>query len=75
MDDLLDIIKTRRSVRKYINQEIPEEQLKKIFEAGRWSPSIVNRQPRIFVVVKDKEARKKIGDSSKFYLIANKHIS
>lgn len=75
MDDILDIIKTRRSVRKYSNQEITEEQLKKILEAGRWSPSAVNRQPWSFVVVKDKEARKKIGDASKFYLIANKHVS
>ncbi|MCG2821432.1 MAG: nitroreductase family protein, partial [Candidatus Atribacteria bacterium] len=59
MHDILNLIKTRRSVRKYKSQEVPEECLNKILGATRWSPSAANRQPWRFIVVRDKETRKK----------------
>lgn len=74
-DNVLNIIKTRRSVRRYKSQEVPEECLNKILEAARWSPSAVNRQPWRFIVVRDKEIRKKLGDSARFYFVVNRQVS
>lgn len=74
-DSVLNLIKTRRSVRRYKSQEVPEECLNKILEAARWSPSAVNRQPWRFIVITDKEIRKKIGDSARFYFIINRQVS
>ena len=51
--EVLDAIETRRSVRKFKTEEIPEEDLMKILEAGRLAPSAGNRQPWRFVVVRD----------------------
>ena len=41
--DLIEIIKGRRSIRKYEDRDVPEEALKQILEAIRWAPSWTNR--------------------------------
>jgi nitroreductase len=46
-----DAIAARRSVRHYLDKPIPEDDLLRILEAGRRSPSSVNQQRWDFVVV------------------------
>jgi nitroreductase len=48
-----EVVKKRRSIRKFLNDEIPQEALVNILEAGRWAPSAGNCQPWHFVVVTD----------------------
>jgi nitroreductase len=55
---LLDVILSRRSIRRYENKDISEEVLQQILETGRQAPSAVNRQPIHFVVVNDHDALK-----------------
>ena len=43
---VLEEIKNRRSIRHYLDKEIPEEVLHKVLEAMRLAPSASNRQPR-----------------------------
>ena len=50
---LLDVVLSRRSIRKYEQKKIPSEVLGKILEAGRKAPSAANRQPWHFIVVTD----------------------
>ena len=38
-------INDRRSIRKFLDKEIPLELIKEILEAGRMEPSAKNRQP------------------------------
>ena len=57
---LLDVILSRRSIRRYENKQIPKDILDKIIEAGRQSPSAVNKQPYHFVIVTDYEIKKKL---------------
>jgi len=73
--DMFNIIKTRRSIRRYKPQEVPEEHLNRILEAARWAPSAINRQPWKFIVVRDREIKEKIGDASKFYFVLNRNVS
>lgn len=65
MVDVLDIIKRRRSIRRYKPDDVPDELLNKIMEAGRWSPSGDNAQPWRFIVVRDPEIKKKMGEIAK----------
>lgn len=58
--DFYEVIKTRRSVRKYKPDPIPEEILMKILNAARIAPSGNNRQPWKFIVIKDEERKKKM---------------
>jgi len=51
-----DAIRSRRDVRQFGEEPIPREQLERILEAGRRSPSASNWQPWDFVVVTDRDA-------------------
>lgn len=51
--EFIQVIKNRRSVRKYKNDPIPDEILNKILESARLAPSGGNSQPWHFIVVKD----------------------
>lgn len=50
---MLDLIKTRRSTRKYLDRPVPRELLEQIVEAGRYAPSGGNNQTGHFLVVTD----------------------
>jgi len=59
----LDIAKRRYSVRAYEDIEVEKEKLLQILEAGRLAPSAVNYQPVHFIVITDKEQKKKVYES------------
>ena len=56
--DVFEAIRTRRSIRKYVQKPIPDDKLEMIFEAARLAPSAANRQPWRFVVVQDINRKK-----------------
>ena len=58
----MDIISTRKSIRRYKPDPVPDELLIKVLEAGRWAATGENDQPWIPIVVKDHETRRKIGE-------------
>jgi nitroreductase len=60
--DILEVIRSRRSIRKYEPDPISEEEINKILEAGRWAPSADNSQPWRFIVLRSEEVRKKLAD-------------
>jgi nitroreductase len=57
---LIDLILSRRSIRKYENKKIPKDVLKQILESGRQAPSAINRQPIHFVIVNDQNILKNL---------------
>ena len=60
--EIIEMIKSRRSIRKYKAAPVEDEKLNKVLEAARWAPSAGNRQPWEFVVVKDPSIRRRIAD-------------
>ena len=60
MSDFMEIIKGRRSIRRYQDQEIPEEDLNQVLEAIRWSPSWANTQCWEVIVIKDSGIKQKL---------------
>ncbi len=63
MPDFMEIIKGRRSIRKYQEREITEEQLNKVLDAIRWSPSWANTQCWEVIVIKDPVVKQKIQEA------------
>jgi nitroreductase len=62
--NVLDAIRTRKSVRKYRNKTVEEDKLLAVLEAGRLAPSASNRQEWRFIIVKDREAKKKLAEAA-----------
>ncbi|MDI6741314.1 MAG: nitroreductase family protein [Smithella sp.] len=58
--ELQEAILKRRSVRKFTEDVVTDEELKQIFEAVRWSPSWANTQTWEFIVVRDKGLIEKV---------------
>lgn len=58
--NLLEIIKTRKSVRKYLPQAVEQDKLDYIMECARLAPSAVNYQPWHFYIVQSSEAQKNL---------------
>lgn len=61
--ELMDAIKGRRSIRRYKPDPVPEEALKTILEAVRWSPSWANTQCWELVVVKDPKMKSELANT------------
>ncbi len=60
MNDVIEAIKTRRSIRAYESRAVPRDLLQSVIEAGNEAPSAMNSQPWRFVVVEDPGAKKKL---------------
>lgn len=53
--DMLELIKNRKTRRRYQNKDISDRSIGKILEAGRWGPSLLlGFQPWKFVVIRNK---------------------
>ena len=63
MNETLETMWNRRSIRKYKSDPIPEEDLKLILEAARRAPTGANRQNWRMVVVAEPELRKKTAEA------------
>ena len=58
--DFIELVKKRRSIRKYKPDKIPKKLLEYVIEAARLAPSWGNRQPWKFIIVTDRMLKKKI---------------
>ena len=65
MNDVLKAIYSRRSVRDYLPDEVPDDLIRELIRAGTYAPSAANKQPWRFVVIKDRELMKKLSDKAK----------
>ncbi len=53
--DVFEVVAKRRTVRRFADTPVPEEDLKRILDAARMAPSSGNQQPWKFLVVRDPE--------------------
>lgn len=54
--DIIDVLKNRFSPRIFLEEEVKDEDIKKIFEAAHWSPSCFNIQPWFFYYAKNRNS-------------------
>ena len=58
--ELLELIKTRRSIRAFHPEPLTEEQIEALVEAIRWAPSAGNLQSRFFYFVTNKQIQRQL---------------
>ena len=61
--DFYEVIRTRRSIRSYKPDPVPDEVLMRVLEAARIAPSGSNRQPWKFIIVKDENLRRRVAQA------------
>ena len=66
MDQLMDLLYTRRTYRRFEQREISKEILEEILTAARLASSAANRQPLRFVAVQSKENVEKVFDCTRW---------
>ncbi len=64
MMDIIEIIKDRRSIREFIDKDIPNDIIDELIEALRWAPSAGNLQARRFIFIKNKDLKIKIANAA-----------
>jgi coenzyme F420-0:L-glutamate ligase/coenzyme F420-1:gamma-L-glutamate ligase len=57
---VLDAVRGRRSVRRYLPKEVAPDLVDAVLEAGRWAPSPHGRQPWRFAVVTKEETKERL---------------
>ena len=67
--NILDLITSRQSDRKYSDKPVEKEKLDRIIEAGRMSPSACNAQPWKFIVITDNVLIRKVAEAASAKLI------
>jgi nitroreductase len=68
MVNIIDVIKSRRSIRKYLDKPISKETIDRLIEAAEWAPSGMNEQPWGFIIVQDNALIKELSDRSIPYI-------
>ncbi len=63
IEEFLELVRKRRSVRWFKPVPIPDEYIEKILEAARWAMSGANGQPWEFIVVRDDETKNKMAEA------------
>jgi len=57
---VLDAIRERRSKFRFKEEDIGEDAIESILEAGRWAPSFANLQPWKLIVIQDEELKEEL---------------
>ena len=64
MNQTIATIKNHRSIRNYLDKDIPDEMLKEILGAAKSMPTSINGQQISIIVIKDKGKKEKIAEWS-----------
>lgn len=60
MNETIQILKTRRSIRNFTDKAVPRELIEQIVDAGVWAPSGIGKQAPIILAVTNKELRDRL---------------
>jgi len=62
----IEVLKTRRSVRQYLNQPVEKEQIETIIDCARLAPTAINIQPWEFIVLTDTKIKKAVAEATDY---------
>ena len=65
-EEVLHLMKDRRSIRKFKPDPVEDEKIENMLEAARWTQSASNRQPWRFIVIKNKGIVSKLQSAANF---------
>lgn len=60
MNTFLPFLRSRRSIRRYRPEPVPQTLVEQILEAATWAPSAHNRQPWRFAVLREQQPKERL---------------
>lgn len=63
---MIELIKRRRSIRKYTSEPVTEAEVRQLLEAAMAAPSANNRQPWHFILVRDKQTKVRLAKAHRW---------
>lgn len=66
MESMIELIKSRKSIRNFIYQKIDNDTIKELIECGRWAPSGQNNQPWKVCIVVHPTVKRMIAEQSQY---------
>lgn len=73
--ELMELIKTRRSIRAYEDKPVAKAQMDMLLEAAIWAPSSHNSQPWHFTVIKNDGLGKPLNEATKAWLLRSENTT
>jgi nitroreductase len=61
-EQMIEVIRQRRTIRKFTDEDVGEEQVETLLEMAMCAPNRLNRQPWRFVVIRDKKLQRLLAD-------------
>lgn len=59
-----EVVRKRRSVRSFLDKDIPKEEIVEIIKIGHMAPSAGNLQARDFIIVRDEKEKKELAENA-----------
>jgi nitroreductase len=75
MDRVLQVIRERRSVRRYTTEPVDDTTLDQLLEAAIWAPSAVNAQPWAFGIIRDRSLLARYAELAKAIYLTDPPVS
>jgi nitroreductase len=75
MDQVLQAIRERRSVRRYTSDPVDDATVDALLEAAAWAPSAVNAQPWAFGVIRDRTLLERYAERAKAIYLADPPVA
>lgn len=63
MVEFFEVLKGRRSIRRYLQRRVPMEALSRVLEAARWAPSAHNAQPWRFILISEEKLKRRLAEA------------
>jgi nitroreductase len=67
--DILEGIYSRRSIRKFTNQPVAQQDVLEVIKAGTWAPSGLNNQPWRFVIIRNRDVRNGLAELTRYRIV------
>lgn len=64
--DAIEVLKTRRSVRRYLKKPVEKEKIETIIDCARLAPTAINIQPWEFIVLTDFQIKKNVAEATDY---------
>lgn len=62
MNQVIETIRSRRSIRSYLSEQLKDEDINQIIDAGKWAPSGGNSRSATYIIIRNRDILQKLNE-------------